>query len=67
MAMVQAYEHSMIPGQEIPPISATGSRKRSSGRRRTPNKLQKSYSTESSLNHMVPSTPTHPDGRQGYE
>ena len=47
MAMVQAYEHSMVnagPGAP-PPTSASGYRKRSSGRRSNGNKLQKSYST----------------------
>jgi hypothetical protein len=36
-------------------------RKRSSGRRKTSQKLQKSYSTESSLHHMVPSSPIYPE------
>ena len=37
--------------------SSSRHRSKSSGRR---NRLQKSYSTESSLNHMVPNSPVYP-------
>ena len=66
MAMVQAYEHSLMNTPGPPPTpgeGGSGRRKRSSGRGRTPNRLQKSYSTESSLNHMVDS-PVYPG--KGY-
>ena len=35
------------------------------GRGRKPKQLQKSFSTESSLNHMVPNSPIHPDAAMG--
>ena len=34
-------------------------------RGRNPKQLQKSFSTESSLNHMVPNSPIHPDAAMG--
>jgi hypothetical protein len=49
------------------PLSASGNvnrmRKKSSGKKR----LEKSYSTESSLNHLVPNSPVHPRAKQRYE
>ena len=55
---------SSAGGGQNPDRSSANSermRKRSSGRRKTSQKLQKSYSTESSLHHMVPSSPIYPE------
>ena len=68
--VVAAHAHASTgqPGDtdSRPPsrnVSATNYRKKSSGRR----KLHKSYSTESSLNHIVPNTPLYaPDSPQKH-
>ena len=65
------FKLSEHPKFSVPPVTPTHStvssgsaassrhRSKSSGRRR----LQKSYSTESSLNHMVPNSPVYPQVR----
>ena len=60
-------EHPQFPAPPVTPThsavssgsaaSSSRHRSKSSGRR---NRLQKSYSTESSLNHMVPNSPVYP-------